>query len=73
MAYHKKDYFLGSPTGFDGAFTELDGELVYITPTGKQGTVTVSMQYRDSDNNELIDSEGNVLPVFADTFDVDPS
>ena len=60
MAYHKKDYFLGSPTGFDGSFTELDGELVYITPTGKQGTVSVSLQYRNIEGSALVDRKSVV-------------
>ena len=70
MTYYDKDYFLGSPAGFDGTFTELDGELVYIVPPGKQGTVNVAIQYRDDDGNALVDENGNSLPSFTDTISV---
>lgn len=70
MTYYSKDYLLGSPPGFDGTFTLLDGELVYIVPPGKQGTVNVSIQYRENDGTALVDEDGVTLPSFTDTIDV---
>ena len=70
MAYYNKDYFLGSPAGFEGTFTLLNGELVYITPAGKEGTVNVSIQYRDNNGNALVDEDGVTLPSFTDTINV---
>ncbi len=81
MAYENSEFFLGvppqyfdgvpfQPAGFDGTFTLLDGELAYITPAGKQGTVNVSIQYREDDGTALVDEDGVTLPSFTDTINV---
>ena len=81
MAYYDSEFFLGAPpqdfngvpfqpAGFDGTFTLLDGELVYIVPPGKQGNVSIYIQYRTDEGAIITDIGGSELPIFTDTISV---
>ena len=64
MAYYTKAKLLLNDLGFDGAFSEEGGELIYTTPSGVAGTVTLEVQLRYNDTvngTDIIDSDGNVI------------
>ncbi len=71
MAYFSKAQLLNGEGDFQGSFLELDGELAYLVPDEKSGTVSVNIRYGDASTGAVIlDADGNPLPSFVDSISV---
>ena len=75
MSFYKKSDLVNGTTGgetFLGSFSyEVENDptssLVYTAPAGKQGTISIKAQLRDSNGDVLANDSGGTIPPTSES------